>query len=196
MEKLWEKHFTKKQLYGHLSSISQTIQLRCINDAGQCRRNKDQFISDVFYVHELVSTPTSQIFLTSEWKSNLPEVIAYRYGWFGKAKEMCAFNTSWYIYIYICCRVARMDFPDSLLLFASITPRFWHMFWTKSCVRIELSEMNSSWSSNSWMSVWRGPLKMSLMKSLLLLQKSPACGNCLMWMVLKIEGRWPYNCFL
>ena len=44
---LRRQHPTKQQLYGHLQSITKTIQVRRTRDAGHCRRSRDELISDV-----------------------------------------------------------------------------------------------------------------------------------------------------
>ena len=48
----WQHH-TRHQLYGHLSPITKTIQVRLTRHAGHCWRSKDKLISDV-----LLWTPT------------------------------------------------------------------------------------------------------------------------------------------
>ena len=47
LNKSWKQHPTKKQLYGHLPPISQTIRVRSARHAGHCWRSKDEIISDV-----------------------------------------------------------------------------------------------------------------------------------------------------
>ena len=53
LNKPWRQHPTRHQLYGHLSPITKTIQVRRIRHAGHCWRSKDELISDV-----LLWTPT------------------------------------------------------------------------------------------------------------------------------------------
>ena len=53
LNKSWRKHPPKHQLYGHLPSITKTIQVRQTRHAGQCWRSRDELISDV-----LLWTPT------------------------------------------------------------------------------------------------------------------------------------------
>ena len=53
LNKSWRQHPTKQQLYGHLLSISKTIQVRRTRHAGHCWRSRDEFIRDV-----LLWTPT------------------------------------------------------------------------------------------------------------------------------------------
>ena len=45
--KSWRQHLTKQQLYGHLPSITKTIQVRRTRHAGHYRRSKDKLISDI-----------------------------------------------------------------------------------------------------------------------------------------------------
>ena len=55
------------------------------------------------------------------------------------------------------CCAASTDFPDSLSPFISIIPRFWQVFKTTSCIHTVMLSIGSSWSSNTCISVWRGP---------------------------------------
>ena len=53
LNKSWQQHPTKNQLYGHLPPITKTIQVRQTRHARHCWRSKDKLISDV-----LLWTPT------------------------------------------------------------------------------------------------------------------------------------------
>ena len=53
MNKSWQQHSTKHQLYGHLPTITKTILVRRTRHAGHCWRSRDELISDV-----LLWTPT------------------------------------------------------------------------------------------------------------------------------------------
>ena len=53
LNKSWRQHPTRHQLYGHLSSITKTIQVRQTRHAGHCWRSRDELIRDV-----LLWTPT------------------------------------------------------------------------------------------------------------------------------------------
>ena len=53
LNKSWRQHPTRYQLYGHLPSITKTIQVRRTRHAGHCWRSRDELISDV-----LLWTPT------------------------------------------------------------------------------------------------------------------------------------------
>ena len=45
--KSWQQHPTRHQLYGHLSPITKTIQVRRTRHAGHCWRSRDELIRDV-----------------------------------------------------------------------------------------------------------------------------------------------------
>ena len=47
LNKSWEQHLTKQQLYGHLPPISKTIHMRWTRHVGHCWRSKDKLISNV-----------------------------------------------------------------------------------------------------------------------------------------------------
>ncbi len=47
LNKSWWQHPTRRQLYGHLPSITKTIQVRRTRHAGHCWRSRDELIRDV-----------------------------------------------------------------------------------------------------------------------------------------------------
>ena len=47
LNKSWQQHPTRRQLYGHLPPITKTIQARRTRHAGHCWRSKDKIVSDV-----------------------------------------------------------------------------------------------------------------------------------------------------
>ena len=53
LNKSWQQHPTRHQLYGHLPPITKTIQVRRTRHAGHCWRSRNELISDV-----LLWTPT------------------------------------------------------------------------------------------------------------------------------------------
>ena len=53
LNKSWQQHPTRHQLYGHLPLITKTIQVRRARHAGHCWRSRDELIRDV-----LLWTPT------------------------------------------------------------------------------------------------------------------------------------------
>ena len=52
LNKSWQQHPTRRQLYGHLPPIPKTIQARRTRYAGHCWRSKDEIVSNV-----LLGTP-------------------------------------------------------------------------------------------------------------------------------------------
>ena len=47
LNKSWRQHPTRHQLYGHLPTITKTIQVRRTRHAGHCWRSRDELIRDV-----------------------------------------------------------------------------------------------------------------------------------------------------
>ena len=47
LNKSWQQHPTRHQLYGHLLPITKTIQARRTRHAGHCWGSKDELVSDV-----------------------------------------------------------------------------------------------------------------------------------------------------
>ena len=47
LNKSWQQHPTRHQLYGHLPPITKTIQARRTRHVGHCWRSKDELVSDV-----------------------------------------------------------------------------------------------------------------------------------------------------
>ena len=47
LNKSWQQHPTRHQLYGHLPPITKTIQARRTRHTGHCWRSKDKLVSDV-----------------------------------------------------------------------------------------------------------------------------------------------------
>ena len=47
LNKSWQQHPTRHQLYGHLPSLTKTIQVRRTRHAGHCWRSRDELIRDV-----------------------------------------------------------------------------------------------------------------------------------------------------
>ena len=51
LNKSWQQHPTRHQLYGHLPPITKTIQVRRTRHAGHCWRSRDELIRDVLFIH-------------------------------------------------------------------------------------------------------------------------------------------------
>ena len=108
LNKYWRQHPTEKQLYGHLPSITKTIQIRRTRHAGHCSRNKDELISDILlwtsshgrakvgrpartYIQQL-SADTGCI------PEDPPEAIDDREGWRERVRDIRASCATWWWY--------------------------------------------------------------------------------------------------
>ena len=127
LNKSWRQHPSRHQLYGHLPSITKTIQVRRTRHAGHCWRSKDELISDV-----LLWTPTygcakagrpARTYIqqlcedTGCNPEDLPEAMNDREKWRERVRDIRAGGATWwwwwsvwfihlstyfyYIYIYI-----------------------------------------------------------------------------------------------
>ena len=114
LNKSWRQHPTRHQLYGHLSPITKTIQVRRTRHAGHCWRSRDELISDVLlwiptfgrakagrpartYIQQLCED-------TGCCPEDLPEAMNDREEWRERVMDIRATSTTWwytYIYIYI-----------------------------------------------------------------------------------------------
>ena len=54
LNKSWQRHPTRHQLYGHLPPITKSIQVRRTRHAGHCWRSRDELIRDVLFVRSIV----------------------------------------------------------------------------------------------------------------------------------------------
>ena len=100
LHKSWRQHPTKQQLYGLLTPITKTIQVRRTRHAGHCWRSRDEHISDIFlrtpshgqakagrpartYIQQLCAD-------TGGILEDLPGAIDYRKVWRERIREICA----------------------------------------------------------------------------------------------------------
>ena len=105
LNKSWQQHPTKHQLYGHLPPITKTIQVRRTRHAGHCWRSRDELISDV-----LLWTPTygrakagpartyiQQLYEDRGCSSeDLPEAMNEREKWRERVRDICAGGMTWW----------------------------------------------------------------------------------------------------
>ena len=104
LNKSWRQHPTKQQLYGYLPLITKTIQVRRIRHAENCRRSRDELISDVLlwtpshghakagrsartYIQQLCED-------TGCSPENLPEAMKDREGWRERVRDIRADGTT------------------------------------------------------------------------------------------------------
>ena len=96
LNKSWRQHPTKQQLYGHLPSITKTIQVRRTRHAGHCWRSRDELMSDMLlwtssHGQAQVGHP-ARIYI----QEDLPEAMDYREGWRERVREICADGATWW----------------------------------------------------------------------------------------------------
>ena len=114
LNRSWQQHPTRCQLYGHLPPITKTIQARRTRHAGHCWRSKDEIISDVLlwtpaYGQSKAGRPAWTFIqqLCDDTGCNpedLPMAMNDRETWRERVRDIRASRTSswwWYIYIYI-----------------------------------------------------------------------------------------------
>ena len=106
LNKSWQQHPTRHQLYGHLPPITKTIQVRRTRHAGHCWRSRDEFISDV-----LLWTPTygrakagrpARTYIQQLCEAtgcnpeDLPEAMNDREKWRERVRDIRAGGTTWW----------------------------------------------------------------------------------------------------
>ena len=115
LNKSWQRHPTRHQLYGHLPPITKSIQVRRTRHAGHCWRSRDELIRDVLlwipthgrakagrpartYIQQLCED-------TGCCPEDLPRAMNDREEWRERVRDIRAASTIWwwwwYIYIYI-----------------------------------------------------------------------------------------------
>ena len=149
LNKSWQRHPTRHQLYGHLPPITKSIQVRRTRHAGHCWRSRDELIRDVLlwipthgrakagrpartYIQQLCED-------TGCCPEDLPRAMNDREEWRERVRDIRAASTIWwwwwyiYIYIYIYIIPVGMDF--------TITPSFFYKddFGIKLSMKLDMS---------------------------------------------------------
>ena len=111
LNKSWQQHPTRHQLYGHLPPIRKTIQVRRTRHAGHCWRSRDELIRDV-----LLWTPThgrakagrpARTYIqqlcedTGCCPEDLPRAMNDREEWRERVRDIRASSTIWWWWISI-----------------------------------------------------------------------------------------------
>ena len=106
LNKSWQQHPTRHQLYGHLPPISKTIQARRTRHAGHCWRSKDELISDVLlwtlaYGQAKAGRPARTYIQqlgedTGCSPEDLPEVMNDKEKWQERVRDIRASGTTWW----------------------------------------------------------------------------------------------------
>ena len=111
LNRSWQQHPTRRQLYGHLRPITKTIQARRTWHAGHCWRSKDEIISDVLlwtpaYGQSKAGRPARTFIqqLCDDTGCNpedLLEAMNDRETWRERVRDICASCTTWWWWWYI-----------------------------------------------------------------------------------------------
>ena len=111
LNKSWQQHPTKHQLYGHLPPITKTIPVRRTRHTVHCWRSRDKLISDV-----LLWTPTygrakagwpARTYIqqlcedTGYSPEDLPEAMNDREKWRERVRDISASGTTWWWWWWI-----------------------------------------------------------------------------------------------
>ena len=131
LNKSWQQHPTKHQLYDHLHPITKPIQVRRTRHAGHCWRSRDDLISDV-----LLWTPTygrakaglpARTYIqqlcggTRCSPEDLPEAMNDREKWRERVRDIRASGTTWWLCegkqfkLYLSLTRLNVQVPFSLL---------------------------------------------------------------------------------
>ena len=104
--KSWRQHPTKHQLYGHLPSITKTIQVRRTRHAGHYWRSRDELLSDVLlwtstYGRAKAGWPARKYIQqlcedTACTPDDLPEAMNDREKWRERVRDIRASGTTWW----------------------------------------------------------------------------------------------------
>ena len=106
LNKSWQQHPTRHQLYGHLPPITKTIQIRRTRHAGHCWRSRDELIRDVLlwipthgrakagrpartYIQQLCED-------TGCCPEDLPRAMNDREKWRERVRDIRAASTIWW----------------------------------------------------------------------------------------------------
>ena len=115
LNRSWQQHPTRHQVYGHLPPITKTIQARRTRHAGHCWRSNDEIVSDVLlWTHAYDQSKagrSARTFIqelcddTGCNPEDLPEAMNDRETWRERVRDIRGSCTSWWyiytIYIYI-----------------------------------------------------------------------------------------------
>ena len=106
LNKSWQQHPTRHQLYAHLPVITETIQDKRSRHAGHCWRSKDELISDVLlwmptYGRVKAGQPARTFIQqlcedTGCSPEDLPEEMNDREKWRERVRDIPASGTTWW----------------------------------------------------------------------------------------------------
>ena len=104
LNKSWQQHPTRHQLYGHLSLITKTIQVRRTRHAGHCWRSRDELIRDVLLwipTHGRAGRPARTYIQqlcedTGCCPEDLPRAMNDREEWQERVRDIRATSATWW----------------------------------------------------------------------------------------------------
>ena len=106
LNRSWQQHPTRRQLYGYLPPITKTIQARRTRHARHCRRSKNEIVSDVLlwtpaYGQSKAGRPARTFIqqLCDDTGCNpedLPEAMNDRETWRERVRDIRASRTTWW----------------------------------------------------------------------------------------------------
>ena len=105
LNKSWQQHPTRHQLYSHLPPITKTIQVRRTRHAGHCWRSRDELVSDVLlwtpaYGQSKAGRPArtyiQQLYDDTGCNpEDLPEAMNDRESWRERVRDIRARRMTW-----------------------------------------------------------------------------------------------------
>ena len=139
LNKSWQQHPTRHQLYGHLPPITKTIQVRRTRHAGHCWRSRDELIRDVLlwipthgrakagrpartYIQQLCED-------TGCCPEDLPRAMNDREEWRERVRDIRAASTIWWWHY-----MSNMHFQFLHLRAMRSSIKFWCVlfhYWNK-----------------------------------------------------------------
>ena len=119
LNKSWQQHPTRHQLYGHLPPITKTIQVRRTRHAGHCWRSRDELIRDVLlwipthgrakvgrpartYIQQLCED-------TGCCPEDLPRAMNDREEWRERVRDIRAASTIWWWWWLVLCEMQSVS---------------------------------------------------------------------------------------
>ena len=101
LNKSWQQHPTRHQLYGYLPSIMKTIQVRWTRHAGHCWRSSDVLLWTPTYDRAKAGWPARTYIQqlredTGYSPEDLPEAMNDGEKWRERVRDICACGTTWW----------------------------------------------------------------------------------------------------
>ena len=110
LNRSWQQHPTRRQLYGHLPPITKTVQARPTRHTGHCWRSKDEIVRDVHlwtpaYGQSKAGRPARTYIqqLCDDTGCNpedMPEAMNDRETWRERVRDIRASRTSWWWWLF------------------------------------------------------------------------------------------------